>query len=347
MRIVVDVMGGDHGCEVVIEGVQAALQAYDRISELHLVGDEPQIAAAMARTRLQDPRIRVVHTSEVLTMEDKPLDVLRRKKDCSMARAMELIKQGQGDAMISRGNTGGLMAAATVKLRPLENVERPAIAAVLPTPDRYFLLLDAGANAECKPLHLAQFAIMGSVYSREILGNASPRVGVLSNGKEEMKGNDLTRQAVDLCRQLDLNFLGYVEGHDLFENRVDVVVTDGLIGNIVLKTCESLGKAVRVMLESELTSNPLRRLGAAMAYGGLCSIKRRMNADSYGGAPLLGLKGTVIKAHGSARATAIKNAIRVGTEAIQHRIHDLITGEISRAKERLATVKNAVQTATA
>ena len=340
-------MGGDHGCEVVIEGVQAALQAYHGISELHLVGDEPQIQAAMNRARLRDDRIRVVHASEVLTMEDKPLDVLRRKRDCSMARALDLIKQGQGDAVISRGNTGGLMAAATVKLRPLENVERPAIATVLPTPDRYFLLLDAGANAECKPLHLAQFAIMGSVYSREILGNARPRVGVLSNGKEEMKGNDLTREAVDLCRRLDLNFLGYVEGHDLFEDRVDVVVTDGFIGNIVLKTCESLGKAVRVMLESELTRNPLRRLGAALAYGGLRSIKRRMNADSYGGAPLLGLNGIVIKAHGSARAMAISNAIRVGTEAIQHRIHALITGEISRAKERLATVKNPVQTAAA
>ncbi|PYK03122.1 MAG: phosphate acyltransferase PlsX, partial [Verrucomicrobia bacterium] len=165
MRIVVDVMGGDHGCEVVIEGVKIALHACSKISELCLVGDEAQIRVAMTKARLQDDRVKIVHTTEVLTMEDKPLDVLRRKKDCSMARAMELVKQGQGDAMISRGNTGGLMAAATVKLRPLENVERPAIATVLPTPQKYFLLLDAGANAECKPLHLAQFAIMGSVYS--------------------------------------------------------------------------------------------------------------------------------------------------------------------------------------
>ncbi len=347
MRIVVDVMGGDHSCEVVIEGVKAALQAYDKISGLYLVGDEEQIRAAMDQTRLRDDRIRIVHAAEVLTMEDKPLDVLRRKKDCSMARAMELVKEGQGDAMISRGNTGGLMAAATVRLRPLENVERPAIAIVLPTPQKYFLLLDAGANAECKPLNLAQFAVMGSVYSREILANANPRVGVLSNGREETKGNDLTREAVELCRQLDLNFLGYVEGYDLFEDRVDVVVTDGFIGNVVLKTCESMGKAIRVMLETELTRNPLRKLGAALAYEGLRSIKRRMNADNYGGAPLLGLNGTVIKAHGSARALAIQNAIRVGTETIQHRIRDVITQEISRAKERLATVKSAVQTAVA
>src|SRR5207249_10061840 len=202
---------------------------------LCLVGDESEIQRAMTRSRLKDSRLKIIPTTEVLTMEDKPLDVLRRKKDCSMARALELVKQGRGDAMISRGNTGGLMAAATIKLRPLENVERPAIAAVLPTPQKYFLLLDAGANAECKPLHLAQFAIMGSVYSREILGNDNPRVGVLSNGKEEMKGNDLTREALELCRQLDLNFLGYVEGHELFEGHVDVVITDGFVGNIVLK----------------------------------------------------------------------------------------------------------------
>ena len=347
MRIVVDVMGGDCGSQVVIEGVKVALHSYDNIAELYLVGDETQIQPAMARAGLHDGRIKIVHTTEVLTMEDKPVDVLRRKRDCSMARAMELMKQGQGDAMISRGNTGGLLAAATVKLRPLENVERPAIATIIPTPQKYILLLDAGANAECKPLHLAQFAIMGSVYSREILGNPNPRVGILSNGKEEMKGNDLTREALELCRQLDLNFLGYVEGHDLFDDHVDVVVTDGFIGNIVLKTCESMGKAIHVMLETELTRNLLRKIGAAFAYGGLRSIKQRMNPDNYGGAPLLGLNGTVIKAHGSARSLAITNAIRVGAESVQHGIHDVITKEISKAKERLATSKNAVQTAAA
>src|SRR5256886_2686375 len=308
MRIVVDVMGGDHSCEVVIEGVKAALQASDKISGLYLVGDEEQIRVAMSKTHLLDDRIRIVHASQVLTMEDKPIEVLRKKKDCSMARALELVKQGQGDAVISRGNTGGLMAAATVKLRPLENVERPAIATVLPTPKRCFLLLDAGANAECKPLHLAQFAIMGSVYSREILGNANPRVGILSNGKEEMKGNDLTREAVELCRQLDLNFLGYVEGHDLFEDHVDVVVSDGFIGNIVLKTCESMGKAIRVMLETELTRNPLRKFGAALAYGGLGSIYRPGKTGKYRGGPLLGPDGAAVQRHRAARAPALQNA---------------------------------------
>ena len=347
MRIVVDVMGGDHGCDVVIEGVKIGLLAHEKISELYLVGDETQIQTALTRTRLYDGRIRVVHTSEVLTMEDKPLDVLRKKKDCSMARAMDLVKERVGEVLISCGNTGGLMAAAKMKLGTLENVDRPAIAAVLPTPDKEFLLLDAGANPECKPQHLAQFAIMGNVYSREILGNASPRVGVLSNGTEQFKGNDLTRETINLCRRLDLNFLGYVEGNDLFEGRVDVAVTDGFIGNIVLKTAEGLGNAIRVMLRTQLTQNLLRQAGAAMAYGGIRQIKHRMNRDSYGGAPFLGLNGIVIKAHGSARAPAIKNAIRVATETIQHHVHDLITREVVLAKERLATVKNPVQTAAA
>jgi len=340
-------MGGDHGCQVVIEGVKVALQTYDTISELYLVGDEAQIRPAMTKTRLHDGRIKIVHTDEVLAMDDKPLDVLRRKKDCSMARAIDLVREKKGEVVISCGNTGGLMAASKLKLGTLDNVDRPAIATVLPTPLKECVLIDSGANPECKPQHLVQFAIMGAVYSREILGNDKPRVGILSNGTEEFKGNDLTREAVELCRRVDLNFLGYVEGNDMFEGGVEVVVTDGFIGNIVLKTCEGLGNAVKVMLETQLTRNIVRKTGAALAYGGIRQVKRRMNRDSYGGAPFLGLNGTVIKAHGSARAPAIQNAIRVGTEAIQHHIHDLISREISQAKERLATIKNSVQTAAA
>jgi glycerol-3-phosphate acyltransferase PlsX len=215
-------------------------------------------------------------------------------------------------------------------------VDRPAIATVIPTPEREFLLLDAGANAECKPMHLVQFAIMGSIYSREILRHERPRVGILSNGTEAMKGTDLTRDACRLCEQLDLNFLGYIEGHDLFEGEVDVVVTDGFVGNIVLKTCESMGRAIKVMLERELTRNPLRLAGAGLAYGGIRSIKRRMNPDTYGGAPLLGLNGNVIKAHGSARALALMNAIRVAVESVQHHINEMIQEAIARANERVA-----------
>lgn len=336
MRIAVDAMGGDLGCGVVIEGVKLGLEAHPGIAELHLVGDQQEIEATLARAHCRDARVKVVHASEVLTMEDKPLDAVRKKKDCSMVRAIELVRDGKAEVVISRGNTGGLVAAATLRLRRLEGVDRPAIATVIPADCSEFVLIDAGANPECKPLHLLQFAIMGSIYSRELLGHPKPRVGILSNGTEETKGNELTRDAARFCQLTDLNFIGYVEGHDLFSDRVDVVVADGFIGNIVLKTCESMGKAILRLLKRELTATPLRKFGAALARGGFQNIKRRMDPEAYGGAPLLGLNGTVIKAHGGASAKAILNAIRVATESIQHQICESIRREIAQANERLA-----------
>jgi glycerol-3-phosphate acyltransferase PlsX len=343
MRIVVDVMGGDHGIEVVIDGVKQALQAYANISELHLVGQQAEIEAGLKRAHCADPRLRIHHASEIITMEDKPLDAVRRKKDCSMVRAMELVRDGKAEAVISRGNTGALVASATFKLRRLDPVDRPAIATVIPSGQGEFVLLDAGANHECKPAHLVQFAIMGRVYSRDVLGREKPRVGILSNGAEETKGTDLTREAAKLCRQTDLNFVGYVEGHDLFADHVDVVVTDGFIGNIILKSIESMGKAIIGLLRRELMATPLRQAGAMLAQGALKSIKRRMDPEAYGGAPLLGLNGTVIKAHGSAREKAIMNAIRVAGETIQHKINDTIAREVAQANERLGLNKAAVQ----
>lgn len=336
MRIVVDVMGGDHGCGVVVDGVRLALKAYPHISQIFLVGNQKEIEAALHHSRLKDPRLQVVHASEVLTMEDKPLVAVRKKKDSSLVRAVELVKDGTAEAIISQGNTGALVAASTFALRRLEGVERPAIAVVMPSSRKEFILIDAGANPDCKPIHLLQFAIMGSIYSREILGNKRPRVGVLSNGTEELKGNDLTREAARLCQAVDLNFIGYVEGHDLFADHVEVVVTDGFIGNIVLKSCESLGKEMICMLKRELAANPVRKLGAMLAAKAFHSLKQRIDPDVHGGAPILGLNGSVIKAHGSARETAIMNAIRVSTEALQHHINDIIQSEINRASQRLA-----------
>jgi len=343
MRIVVDVMGGDHGIEVVIDGVKQALQAYPHISELHLVGQQAEIEAGLKSVHCADARLRIHHASEVITMEDKPLDAVRRKKDCSMVRAMELVRDGKADAVISRGNTGALVASATSKLRRLDPVFRPAIATVIPSGQGEFVLLDAGANHECKPAYLVQFAIMGSIYSRDVLGCQKPRVGILSNGAEETKGTDLTREAAKLCRQTDLNFVGYVEGHDLFTDHVDVVVTDGFIGNIILKSVESMGKAIIGLLRREMMATPMRKAGAMLAQGAFKSIKRRMDPEAYGGAPLLGLNGTVIKAHGSAREKAIMNAIRVAGETIQHKINDTIAREVAQANERLGLNKTAVQ----
>lgn len=345
MRIALDVMGGDHGCGVVVDGVKLALQAFPKLSEVFLVGNEDEVRHAMTRSRLSDSRVTVIHASEVLTMEDKPLKAIREKKDSSLVRAVELVKEGRADALISPGNTGALVAAATFRLRRLEGVERPAIAAVMPAGRGEFILIDAGANPDCKPLHLAQFAIMGNIYSREILGHKKPRVGLLSNGKEELKGTDLTREAYKLCQQLDFNFVGYVEGHDLFSDHVDVAVTDGFVGNVVLKSCESLGKTIMRLLKRELAANPVRKFGATLAAKGFQNLKRKIDPDVYGGAPILGLHGNVIKAHGSARENAIMNAIRVSTEALQHHLNDRIQSEISRANERLARVSRDCGTA--
>jgi glycerol-3-phosphate acyltransferase PlsX len=341
MRIVVDVMGGDHGPGVVIDGVKIALQAYADISELHLVGQQSEVEAALHHARCKDKRLRLHHAAEVITMEDKPADV-RRKKDASMVRAMELVRDGKAEAIISRGNTGALMASAIFKLGRLDPVDRPAIAAVMPSGKGEFVLLDAGANPDCKPDHLVQFAVMGNIYSREMLGRKTPRVGILCNGTEEGKGTELTREAARLCRKAKLNFIGYVEGHDLFDDRVDVAVTDGFVGNIVLKSIESMGKALIGLLRRELTANPLRKVGATLAQGAFKHIKQRMDPEAYGGAPFLGLNGIVIKAHGSSRARAISNAIRVATESIQHKITESIVSEVALANEQLGLNKPAV-----
>jgi len=333
MRIAVDVMSGDHGCSVVIEGVKQALDSDRPIAALFLVGNETAINNACKASQLHDKRIQIIHASEVLTMDEDPLKV-RRKKDSSLMRAIELVSDTKADAVISPGNTGALVAGS-MKLGRLDGVKRPAIAARMPSRTQDFVLIDAGANEVCEPLHLAQFAVMGNVYAKTLLGVSKPRVGILSNGSEETKGNDLTRGAAKLCRQLDLNFIGYTEGFDLFNDAVDVVVTDGFTGNVVLKTVESLGYAIGSILKAELKASPIRQLGAMLAKGGLMKMKKRMDPEVYGGAVVLGLNGTVIKTHGSSRQRAIANAIRVATEEISHGVNRLVSEQIARANERL------------
>jgi len=339
MRLVVDVMGGDHGPEVIVEGVRLALESNAKIAEIYLVGNQDEIKAAMTKTHCRDHRIRIVHASQVLTMEDKPVEGLRRKKDCSILRAVDLIKEGRADALVSPGNTGGLVAASTIRLRTLTGVDRPGIVAVIPAPENEFVLLDSGASVECRPMHLLHFAIMGHVYSRDILGYRKPRVGILCNGTEPNKGIELTTEAGKLCRLADINFIGNVEGHDLFHNRVDVVICDGFVGNIVLKTIESFAKGLVGWIKEELTKNPKRILGAMLVQNAMNTIKKRMDPDAYGGAPLLGLNGTIVKAHGSARERAIMNAIRLATEAVQNQINQNIRQEVAQANARVAATK--------
>src|SRR5580658_2123074 len=327
MRIAVDVMGGDHGCGVVIAGVKLALEANKKISALYLVGDQSAIHASLPERGFRDHRVKVIHASEVVKMDDKPAAALRRKKDSSIARAAGLITEGKADALVSLGNTGGIFAAATFKIGRIEGVDRGCIATVIPRHGNEFVLLDSGANIECKPLHLAQFAVMGNVYSREVLGRRNPRVGVLSIGTEDSKGNELTLEAFKLCKKLDLNFIGNVEGHDLFKDHVDVVVCDGFVGNIVLKTSESLAVAMFSMLKRELMQNTKRQLGELLAKDAFQAIRRRMDPEVYGGAPLLGFKSVVLKAHGGARERAVASAIRVTAHTIQNHINEIIARE--------------------
>ncbi len=331
MRIVVDAMGGDYGCGAVVEGVCQSLAEQPQITSAMVVGQKHEIEPHLK----SNSRIQVLHTDEVLTMKDKPIDGIRRKKNCSIAKGIDLLRENQADVFVSPGNTGGVVSVATVKLGRLTGVDRPGIATVIPTPHREFVLLDAGANIDCKPIHLVHYAIMGSIFAEEILGHNQPRVGILSVGTEDSKGNELTLKSLQLCQSLNVNvnFIGNVEGHDLFRNRVDVVVCDGFVGNIVLKTCESLAQGLFGWLKQELTDGLIRRLAALLAAGGLRKIKKRMDPNTYGGAPLLGLNGNVVIAHGSARAHSIRNAIQMAMETFAQNINQRIVEEVVRANE--------------
>ena len=330
-------MGGDHGCGVIIAGVKRALEEQKEkdLSRIYVVGNRAAIHAALPPRGFRDHRVKIVHTTEVIEMEDKPVIALRKKKDSSIARAAELVSEGKADAVISVGNTGGIFAAGTFKVGRIPGVDRGCIATVIPRHEGEFVLLDAGANVECKAFHLAQFAVMGNAYSREVLKRKTPRVGILSNGTEDSKGNELTLEAFKLCKKLDLNFIGNIEGHDLFKDHVDVVVCDGFIGNIVLKTCESLAVGMFSMLKRELMHTTQRKLGAYLAKGAFHSLRRRMDPDVYGGAPMLGFNGLVFKAHASARDKAVASAIRVTISAVKNQINQTIARDIAAANQIL------------
>lgn len=335
MRIAVDVMGGDHGSRVIIDGIRMALQSGTPLKEIFLVGNQSEIEEGLRRVSLRDDRLQVHHAGEVFTMDDKPLTAVRRKKDSSLVRAIELVRDGRAESVISAGNTGGLIAASSLILRRLDGIERPAIAAIMPTAQTDFVLVDAGASLDCRPIHLLQFAIMGGFYAKLMLGHEKPTVGIISNGSEEFKGTEVTREALKFCKHCGFDFLGYVEGNDLFAGRVSVAVTDGFVGNIVLKTAEGLGRCVVGLLKSELTASPMRKLGAVLASGALRTLKRRMDPESHGGAPVLGLNGNVFKIHGSAQSRSVANAIRQAAEATQHHLNRHILEAIAGASQRL------------
>jgi glycerol-3-phosphate acyltransferase PlsX len=338
-RIAVDAMGGDLGPAEVVEAVRLALRQYPELNPITLVGDEavlsPLLGSISADRR---SHVSIHHASEVVTMDDKPLMALKRKKDSSMARAIELVKDGHASVVVSCGNTGALMAAGTLRLRTMEGVARPALAAVVPRENGHFILIDAGANPEAKPEHLVHNAILGSHYCRVMLGITAPRIGLMTIGTEEGKGNTLVAETNDLLRRTGelINYSGPIEGFQVFAEHVDVVVCDGFVGNIMLKSWESLVKFFSGMLREELRANPVRAAGALLSKGAFSALKERINPERYGGAPLLGLKGNILKAHGSSNRHAIKSAIHAASRIIRADMNHRIEADIARANELLS-----------
>ncbi len=338
-RIAVDAMGGDLGPAEVVAAVKLALHHYSALNPITLVGDEAVLKPLLTHAGLhRSERLSVFHASEVITMEDKPLNALKKKKDSSMVRAIELVKNGDAGVVVSCGNTGALMAAGTLRLRPMEGIARPALAAVCPREGGHFVLIDAGANPEAKPEHLVHNAILGSHYCRVMLGVKNPRIGLMTIGTEDGKGNALITETNLLLRRVDgiINYAGPMEGFHVFAEHVDVVVCDGFVGNIMLKSWESLVKFFKAMLKEEMSANPMRYAGGMLSKGAFDAFKERINPERYGGAPLLGLNGNILKAHGSSNRHAIKSAIHAAGMILKADLNQRIIADIARANAAIA-----------
>jgi len=321
----VDAMGGDYAPSVVIEGIASAIRDYPDIKELVVVGHQQKIAYYMDRFGLDDhAKITKVHAEEVVEMSDLSTVVLRAKKNSSMTVCAKLLHEKRVDAVVSAGHTGAAVASTKVLVRTLPGIERPAIAAIMPCEQGHYILIDAGANTDCKPINLAQFAVMGEAYSHFAFGTDRPRVGLLSVGGEDVKGNDLTKETFKMLSSMPINFIGNVEGDTIFEGVADVVVCDGFIGNVLLKGSEGLAKAVMHWMKNAFGKDPIRKTGAILAKNAFKELKAVGDSDEFGGAPLLGLNGVCIIGHGSSTPKAVKNAIRVAAESIQYGINDLI-----------------------
>jgi glycerol-3-phosphate acyltransferase PlsX len=337
-RIAVDAMGGDLGPAEVVAAVKLAL-ALPNLNPITLVGDQAILTPLLHQAGLsRSNRLSVYHASEVITMNDKPLPALKRKKDSSMVRAIELVKNHEAGVVVSCGNTGALMAGGTLRLRPMEGIARPALAAVCPREGGHFVLIDAGANPDAKPEHLVHNAILGSHFCRVMLHVERPRVGLMTIGTEEGKGNALITETNELLKRVGnlINYSGPIEGFHVFAEHVDVVVCDGFVGNIMLKSWESLVKFFSSMLKQELQANPMRATGALLSKGAFNALKERINPERYGGAPLLGLNGNILKAHGSSNRRAIKSAITAANEIVKADMNQHIEADIARANELLS-----------
>jgi glycerol-3-phosphate acyltransferase PlsX len=307
-------MGGDYAPAEIVKG--AVLASLQPDVEIILVGQPEQINLELSRYN-QKGKISVVAASETIGMDESPAQAVKTKKDASINVAVALVKDGKADAIVSAGNTGAIMAAALFKLGRISGIERPAIATEFPLPSGKVLLLDMGANVDCKPHHLEQFALMGHIYAKHVMNIANPRVGLLSIGEEKEKGNELTRESWPLIKALPINFIGNIESKEILQGNVDVVVCDGFVGNLILKFAESLAGAVFKLLKTELSRGVLNKIGLAFLIPSLLKLRKKITYEEYGGAPMLGIAGTVFKAHGRAKAAAFNSAIRETVAAVQ------------------------------
>jgi glycerol-3-phosphate acyltransferase PlsX len=326
MKFAIDAMGGDNAPLSVVEGARVA--CLDLGVEILLVGDEQVLKAALKSLGPAPPAISIVHAGTVIAMDESPL-VVRRKKDASICVATELVKSKEAVAVISAGNSGASMAAALFILGTLPGIDRPAIATSLPTLNGVAVLIDAGANVDCKPKQLVEFAIMGHIYARDILGVTPPRVGLLSIGEEDSKGNEQTKETFKLLKATALNFIGNVEGRDIYAGNADVIVCDGFIGNVVLKVSEGLAEALAQFLKREIMVSSLGKAGALLLKPAFARFKKKIDYAEYGGAPLLGINGISIICHGRSSPWAIRNAVRVAKESFEKGVNLHIRNEVS------------------
>ena len=331
MRIALDVMGGDRGPDEIIRGALLAVDEFDL--ETILLGPREVVEKGLtsaACTESQRKRIHIEHASQAVGMDESPVVAIRKKKDSTIMVGFDLVKQGRADALVSAGNSGATMAAGIKKLGRLKNVMRPGIAGIFPTLKTPVIIMDVGANVECRPQYLVQFAVMAAACANVLFHKQSPKVGLLSIGEEAGKGNTLIKETHDLLKQSFLNYEGNVEGRDVFQGEVDVIVCDGFVGNICLKISEGLAEAAMKMLGQEIRKSLAAQVGYLLARKAFRDFKKRVDYAEYGGAPLLGINGIAIISHGKSTALAIKNAIKVAAEMVDHRVNDSIVTTLAR-----------------
>jgi len=331
--IAVDAMGGDNAPRQVVEGALLAADQYQ--VNILLVGRQEDIQRQLSvLSRSLPASVEIVDAREVVEMSDTAFSPLRRKRDSSIRVCANLVREGRADAFVSAGNTGATWMSAYRVLGMIEGVSRPALAAIVPRIGGHTLILDVGANVDSKPHHLREFAVMGHFYAQMVMGIQDPRVGLLSNGEEEGKGNELTKEVFNVLKATGLNFIGNAEGRDIYNGNADVIVCDGFIGNVVLKASEALAEMVKRSLREELTRSVMRKAGAFLARGAFDDLRKRIDYEEYGGAPLLGVKGGCIVCHGRSQAKAIKNAIRVAASFVENRIDEKIQNRIGELHSR-------------